>query len=313
MMNWAAEDEEIEITPQQTKSEPSKQKSSWAVTDTSEQDDQHQLPEIPKTFDIDEYVIPEPVTIHKDAQNLVKYSWVIEEEPEPKDKENPKQVLVQKVEFIKSVVEKVNRKVAARMKWVKYGMASEKVRAEKGGEGTTVVSVDDTPILFNNRKQIQHHNIVTLNEVEEQEIKVMKSTIEQQLKLNKLAGDNIGTLSSIPIVPKDTKIGLGPSRLQNRPVKNPSRLRADEDEGCGLRVTNLSENCTENDIHDLFGKIGKIKRVFLARDKKTNLPRGFGYVTYERKTDAANAIKALNKYPYDHLILNVELSEKRDK
>merc|ERR1712080_636615 len=260
----------------------------------------------------DEYDPPESVTIIKDAENVIKYSWVVEEEPEPKDKENPKLVLVQKVEHIKTAIERVNRKVAARMKWVKYGMASDTVKADKGGEGTTVVSVDDTPILFNNRKQISHHNIVTLNETEEQEIKVMKTTIEQQLKLNKIAGDNIGTLSSMPIVPKDNKI-LGPQRLVNRPIKDRTgRLRPDEDEGCGLRVTNLSENCTENDIHDLFGKIGKIKRVFLARDKKTNLPRGFGYVTYERKTDAATAIKALNKYPYDHLILNVELSEKRD-
>jgi len=81
------------------------------------------------------------------------------------------------------------------------------------------------------------------------------------------------------------------------------------DEGCTIRVTNLSENARDSDLQELFGRIGDISRIFLSKDKLTGQSRGFAFVSYKRKEDAERAIKTLNGFGYDHLILSVEWSK----
>ncbi|KAL1375313.1 hypothetical protein pipiens_004697 [Culex pipiens pipiens] len=49
--------------------------------------------------------------------------------------------------------------------------------------------------------------------------------------------------------------------------------------------------------------------MFLARDKNTGLCKGFAYVHFKSRRDAATAIELLNGHGYDHLILNVEWSK----
>lgn len=39
------------------------------------------------------------------------------------------------------------------------------------------------------------------------------------------------------------------------------------DEGCTVRVTNLSENARDSDLQELFGRIGEISRIFLSKVK----------------------------------------------
>ncbi|KAG9286393.1 hypothetical protein G9A89_014559 [Geosiphon pyriformis] len=73
-----------------------------------------------------------------------------------------------------------------------------------------------------------------------------------------------------------------------------------------IRVTNLSEDTTENDIHDLFRRFGNISRVYLARDRETNVCKGFAFVSFGIRDDAAKALTAINGYGYDNLILRVE-------
>jgi len=78
------------------------------------------------------------------------------------------------------------------------------------------------------------------------------------------------------------------------------------DDAATLRVTNLSEEATEADLNELFKPFGHLSRVFLAKDKITNNSKGFAFVSYVRREDAARAIKSLQGFGYDHLILNVE-------
>jgi translation initiation factor 3 subunit G len=73
-----------------------------------------------------------------------------------------------------------------------------------------------------------------------------------------------------------------------------------------IRVTNLSEDTTEGDIHDLFRRFGNISRVYLARDRDTNVCKGFAFVSFGVRDDAAKALQAINGYGYDNLILRVE-------
>lgn len=73
-----------------------------------------------------------------------------------------------------------------------------------------------------------------------------------------------------------------------------------------IRVTNLSENTTEQDLQELFEKYGRISRVYLAKDKETMQSRGFAFVSFVMQSDAAKAMDELQGYGYDHLILKLE-------
>ncbi|KAJ9684355.1 hypothetical protein PVL29_016702 [Vitis rotundifolia] len=63
-----------------------------------------------------------------------------------------------------------------------------------------------------------------------------------------------------------------------------------------VRVTNLSEDTREPDLHELFRTFGH---------------RGFGFVNFVNKEDAERAINKLNGYGYDNLILRVEWATPR--
>jgi len=60
-----------------------------------------------------------------------------------------------------------------------------------------------------------------------------------------------------------------------------------------LRVTNLSESTTEADLQELFQPFGRISRVYLAKDKETMQSRGFAFVSFVNKDDAARAMEEL--------------------
>ncbi|XP_068653790.1 uncharacterized protein [Aristolochia californica] len=78
-----------------------------------------------------------------------------------------------------------------------------------------------------------------------------------------------------------------------------------------VRVTNLSEDTREADLHELFRTFGSVSRVYVAIDQKTGVSRGFGFVNFVNKEDAERAINKLNGYGYDNLILRVEWAAPR--
>lgn len=73
-----------------------------------------------------------------------------------------------------------------------------------------------------------------------------------------------------------------------------------------VRVTNLPEEATENDLMELFKPFGKVNRIFLAKDKISQASRGFAFVNFQHREDAQRAIYGVNDYGYHHLILKVE-------
>lgn len=73
-----------------------------------------------------------------------------------------------------------------------------------------------------------------------------------------------------------------------------------------VRVTNLPEEATETDLMELFKPFGKVNRIFLAKDKNTQVSRGFAFVNFQVREDAQRAIWGVNDYGYNHLILKVE-------
>merc|ERR1719242_1066195 len=98
----------------------------------------------------------------------------------------------------------------------------------------------------------------------------------------------------------------GMSDAQARVAGDSMPDRRQREDTAAIRVSNLSENVQEADLQELFKPFGNIARIFLAKDKVTGQCKGFAFVNYYRKEDAAKAIATLNGYGYDYLILSVE-------
>ena len=106
-------------------------------------------------------------------------------------------------------------------------------------------------------------------------------------------------------VPPSMRAGVGESMRMGDSMRN----RRDENT---IRVTNLSEDTTENDLHDLFGPFGHVQRVYIAYDKETRESRGFAFITFTIREDAQRAINKLDGFGFDNLILRVEWAAPRE-
>jgi RNA recognition motif-containing protein len=61
-----------------------------------------------------------------------------------------------------------------------------------------------------------------------------------------------------------------------------------------LYVGNISFQVTEEQIREMFAKIGKVESINLITDRSTGHPKGFGFVEMASEDDARNAIDQLN-------------------
>jgi len=61
-----------------------------------------------------------------------------------------------------------------------------------------------------------------------------------------------------------------------------------------LYVGNLSRQVTEDDLRQAFESHGAVASVTLIKDKFSNESRGFGFVEMPTKSEAIDAMKALN-------------------
>ncbi|CAK4031832.1 Eukaryotic translation initiation factor 3 subunit G [Lecanosticta acicola] len=84
----------------------------------------------------------------------------------------------------------------------------------------------------------------------------------------------------------------------------------ERDDLATLRVTNVSEFAEEGDLREIFERFGRVTRVFLAKDRETGRAKGFAFVSYADRADAANACEKVDGYGFGHLILRVEFAKK---
>jgi cold-inducible RNA-binding protein len=80
-----------------------------------------------------------------------------------------------------------------------------------------------------------------------------------------------------------------------------------------LFVGNLSFNATQEQIQGLFAAHGNVIEVDVVKDKFTNRPRGFGFVTMETQEAAEAAIQALNGKDLDGRALTVNVARPREE
>lgn len=84
----------------------------------------------------------------------------------------------------------------------------------------------------------------------------------------------------------------------------------ERDDLATLRVTNVSEMAEEQELRDMFERFGRVTRVFLAKDRETGLAKGFAFISFQERTDAAKACEKMDGYGFKHLILRVEFAKK---
>jgi len=139
----------------------------------------------------------------------------------------------------------------------------------------------------------------------------IKESLAALEKENGVPGEE--TPASVALAPAPSAGGkyVPPSRRgpdgAPRPGMTDSRMPdRRRDDAAAVRVSNLPEMTQDQDIKDLFGRVGPVARIFLAKDKIDGKCKGFAFVNYMHVQHAEEAIRSLNQHRYNHLILNVE-------
>jgi len=221
---------------------------------------------------------------------------------------NPKQ-LMKTITKVRVTTESVReaKAVEERRKWAKFGEAL-KDESEEGAQRSTIHSKEDIyiedPNADTDLQDEDPANAIAGN-LNEFWAKQQKRQLERKYDVGVDAeGGNegwtqvgVGGAAANPgkYVPPAARAGLSGIKPERR-----------TDDLNTIRVTNISENTTEADLQDLFKPFGRISRVYLAKDKETLQSRGFAFVSFVNKDDAARAMEKLQGFGYDHLILKLE-------
>lgn len=251
--------------------------------------------------ELDSGSLPPPTEIVENGQKIVtEYKY---------NKDDKKVKVVRTYKITRLVVPK---SVAKRKAWAKFGDSAN----DKPGPNpqTTFVSEDIYMQFVSNKEEEQKSdnaldslkNIAKCRICEGEHWSVhcpYKGTSYEQGKAKPVPAAQPET--SAPI--KSGKY-VPPSMRDSQKAAMGANPRG-RDDTTAIRISNLSEAMTEADLEELVKKIGPHSKMFLARDKNTGLCKGFAYVHFKSRRDAATAIELLNGHGYDHLILNVEWSK----
>mmetsp|Transcript_56712 Transcript_56712/g.93793 ORF Transcript_56712/g.93793 Transcript_56712/m.93793 type:complete len:220 (+) Transcript_56712:79-738(+) len=73
-----------------------------------------------------------------------------------------------------------------------------------------------------------------------------------------------------------------------------------------LYVGNLSFYTTEEQLYEIFGRVGEVKRVVMGLDRFSKTPCGFCFVEYFRRKDTEEATQYINGLKLDDRIVRVD-------
>jgi len=222
----------------------------------------------------------------------------------------------------------VNKRVEERKNWEKFGecrdapLGPERGITSVGDEIFLELSNEAQALDTKPRKELANLGIVCRNCGKTGDHWTLKCPYFKEPTTRSLPGEPQETRSALPTGPAGGSTTPGvyvPPSLRN--LKQPGggssggelEMRGRRDETATIRVTNLSEDTKESDLNDLFRTFGPISRIYLAKDKNTGLSKGFAFINFVHREDAAKAIEKLSGYGYDHLILHVEWAKPSNK
>lgn len=218
---------------------------------------------------------------------------------------------------------KIAKSIADRSRWAKFGMCKGVISGAEI-EVTYFTSRDEIMIETPEDEAKKDAGLDIMATIR---AGLLKKATNQRLRASGLLvdGEGGGALKTGTALSRD---GGGPSSMEmgggEGKYKPPARQAGggawgggggsqDRDETNTLRVTNISEDTTEDDLKELFRPFGQLSRTYLAKDRETGASRGFAYVSYIRKEDAERAMGKLDGYGYDYLILSVEWAKPSGK
>ena len=121
---------------------------------------------------------------------------------------------------------------------------------------------------------------------------------DAELSLNALVAETVGLQVSFLVQVMISKPGI--------------RERSGRDESANhhhmnskLYVGNLSFKTTEDDLRETFSQFGTVTDVYVANDRETGRPRGFGFITMSSAEEGQKAIDALHGQNHDGRDLTV--------
>ena len=95
--------------------------------------------------------------------------------------------------------------------------------------------------------------------------------------------------------PERTERGPRPERSERPPRAERPEPTPQEVTTPKLYVGNLAYEAGESDLFDLFSKVGAVKNVEIAMDRRSNRSKGFGFVEMEVLETAKEAAEKLNR------------------
>ena len=87
----------------------------------------------------------------------------------------------------------------------------------------------------------------------------------------------------------------------------------DDNDVPSLQLNNLPQETTDEDLRELCKPFGNLRRLFLAKDKRTGDAKGFAYIDFEFRDDAEKALQSLNGHRYGYTVLSCEWAKPRQK
>jgi len=76
-------------------------------------------------------------------------------------------------------------------------------------------------------------------------------------------------------------------------------------------VGNLPFKCSNEELEALFGRFGPLLGVSIRKDRKTNKPKGFAFVSFSTSDAAPEAIRVMHGYVFQGRALTVNLADRR--
>lgn len=95
-------------------------------------------------------------------------------------------------------------------------------------------------------------------------------------------------------------------KARRNPTLGVKNLR-DSFQSSTIYIGNLSFYTSEEQIYEIFSKVGRIQKIIMGLDKFKFTPCGFCFIIFANKQDSINAIKYLNKTKLDDRILEIDL------
>lgn len=207
-------------------------------------------------------------------------------------------------EKIRTDTVRIPKTIAVRKHWKKFGQSENDPSGPN--PGTTVLSAEDIRMQFLLSKD--QGKDTTRSERKGMAVKCSLCNGDHFSKSCPMAKSGLaGDMTGSGLLATSATPFARPGERPGRSTLGSDRSIMDAQQQNTVRVSNLPDNVTEDDLRDLFSQsCGPLSRVYLGKDRKTQELRGFAFVTFRDRRGAQNAIDKINCHKYGHMILQVD-------